>query len=349
MKIVICWSSIAGYWGACWRELQRQEGVDLFVLAFAPRDNAKFDAGIMEGLDYRLLDEGERKDNALVKKLVYEQKPDALIIVGWFVRPYRVLAQDPALAKVKKFMSVDTPWRNALQYVTRLRYSQYLRALDGAGVSGERSWQYVRRLGFESARIRRNMYSVDDAELTKIYKSRQQENWPRNFLFVGDYEHWKGIDVLVAAYQIYRGRVESPWTLTCCGNGHLKHLLADVEGVIDHGFVQPAYMPAVWLSAGVFVLPSRRDAWPLVIVEAGISGLPVIASDACGSAVEVLRHRYNGLFLPPDDVEQLAKAMIDCHECNLFEMGTNARKCAEGFGTGMWAERWLDAIENVSK
>ena len=63
----------------------------------------------------------------------------------------------------------------------------------------------------------------------------------------------------------------------------------------DRGFVQPADQAAIWAEHGAFALASRYDPWPLVIVEACAAGLPVIHSEACGSAVELVRpvrHRY---------------------------------------------------------
>jgi glycosyltransferase involved in cell wall biosynthesis len=342
MNITICWSAPSGYWGACWRALAASPDVRLHVIAFRPPAEAPFDEAVFAGLDYTLLDERERGDAAHVERLVVAQRPDVIQFVGWFVPAYRHVALSPRLRGVRKYMSLDTPWRHSLQRLTRLRYPRYLAALDGVGVTGERSWQYARRLGFPESAVRRNMYSVDDQTLGEVYASRTAGSRPRSFLFTGRYARVKAIDVLVAAYGRYRRSTPDPWPLVCCGGGELSGLLAGVEGIVDRGFVQPRDMPAVWREAGVFVLPSRFDPWPLVLVEAAQSGLPVIATNACGSAVEVLRHLYNGFIVPTDDPSALAAAMAACHGVDLALWGERARAHALGFTAALWAERWLE-------
>jgi len=342
MNVVICWSAPSGYWGACWRALAAVPGVRLHVIAFRPPAEAPFDEAVFAGLDYTLLDERQRTDAAAVERLVVELRPDVIQFVGWFVPAYRRVALSPRLRGARKYMSMDTPWRHGLQRLTGLRYRRYLAALDGVGVTGERSWQYARRLGFPESVIRRNMYSVDDEALGRVYAARDPGGRPRSFLFTGRYAGVKAIDVLLAAYARYRSAVADPWPLVCCGGGELGHLLAGAAGVVNRGFVQPRDMPAVWREAGVFVLPSRFDPWPLVLVEAAQSGLPVIATNACGSAVEVLRHRYNGFIVPTDDPVALADALAACHGVDLALWGERARAHALGFTAALWAERWLE-------
>jgi glycosyltransferase involved in cell wall biosynthesis len=164
--------------------------------------------------------------------------------------------------------------------------------------------------------------------------------WPRRFLFAGRYVPIKGIDMLVAAYRIYRGAVADPWPLTTCGSGPLKHLLEGVPGVTDRGFVQPVGLPAVFAEAGVFVLPSRLDPWGQVIVEAAASGLPVVCTQACGAAAENVRDYHNGLLVPAVDPGALAQAMIWMHEHYdaLPRMGRESQHLAAAYSAQRWAD-----------
>jgi glycosyltransferase involved in cell wall biosynthesis len=66
--------------------------------------------------------------------------------------------------------------------------------------------------------------------------------------------------------------------------------------------------PRDWFAAfDVFVLTSREDPFPLVCLEAGLLGRPVVAFD-CGGMTELL-DGTNGLIVPPLDVEAMAEAV----------------------------------------
>ena len=58
----------------------------------------------------------------------------------------------------------------------------------------------------------------------------------------------------------------------------------------------------------VFVLPSRFEGFPLVLLEAMLAGLPVVATDV-GSVAEAVQDGETGLLVPPDDVQALNEAL----------------------------------------
>lgn len=58
----------------------------------------------------------------------------------------------------------------------------------------------------------------------------------------------------------------------------------------------------------VFVLPSRWEALPLVLVEAMQAGVPLVATDV-GSVADLVEHRTTGLLVPPEDPAALAEAV----------------------------------------
>jgi glycosyltransferase involved in cell wall biosynthesis len=68
-------------------------------------------------------------------------------------------------------------------------------------------------------------------------------------------------------------------------------------------------MPAVFGNAAVVVLPSYREGLPVSLLEAGACGKPIIATDVPGCR-EVVRHRVNGLLIPPKNAIALADAIV---------------------------------------
>jgi len=67
-------------------------------------------------------------------------------------------------------------------------------------------------------------------------------------------------------------------------------------------------MPAVLGHAAVVVLPSYREGLPVSLLEAAACGKPIIATDVPGCR-EVVRHRVNGLLVPPRNAMALADAI----------------------------------------
>lgn len=71
-----------------------------------------------------------------------------------------------------------------------------------------------------------------------------------------------------------------------------------------------ADMASYFQRANFFVLPSIREGFPIVLLEAGLFQLPVIASRV-GGIPELLDHRENGILVTPSDVEELTLSLIE--------------------------------------
>jgi glycosyltransferase involved in cell wall biosynthesis len=360
MKVLICWSHISGYAAACWRALHALTTGTIVQVQFIAWESAgadiAFDSNLVAGLPIRMLAPNEYSNVDLLREHAAQFDPDVIVFPGWMHPPYMQVALSPSLRRARKLMYVDTPWRGTWrQRLARFRFASrriraYFDALDGAVVTGERSFQLLRHLGIPEQKIYRGTYGIDYASIASVYDQRIARGaWPRRFLFLGRYHEHKGIDVLLAAYAKYRAQVIDPWPLTCCGKGPLMNEVKSAPGVIDMGFVDPRQTPAIMAEHGALVLASAYDPWPLVIVEACAAGLPVIHSEACGSAVELVRPYYNGIGFGTGDVNGLARAMRWCHDQvdALPEMGRRGRPLAAAYAAPLWAKRWLAMFEDI--
>ncbi|MFF6956578.1 stealth conserved region 3 domain-containing protein [Streptomyces sp. NPDC088197] len=68
-------------------------------------------------------------------------------------------------------------------------------------------------------------------------------------------------------------------------------------------------MDEEWAKAGLCVLPSRNEAFPLVLLEMFAAGVPVVAYDIVTGPAEIIRHDVDGLLVPPGEIDLLAEAM----------------------------------------
>lgn len=88
-------------------------------------------------------------------------------------------------------------------------------------------------------------------------------------------------------------------------------------------------IPNILAQADIFVLCSNSEAFPVSILEAMASGLPVIAT-AVGGVPEAVIDGETGILVPPNNPEALSKAMLKLTTNPTFrqQMGMNARQRA---------------------
>jgi glycosyltransferase involved in cell wall biosynthesis len=138
----------------------------------------------------------------------------------------------------------------------------------------------------------------------------------RRFLFCGPLTPSACVDVLIDAFvSIAPGLPD--WDLLIVGQGELRRdLQARVPVEFSSrirflGDVSADKMPSCYRACDVLVDPSEDKSWGLEIIEAVACGMAVIASSVIGSAVELVRHRDNGLLVAPHSMGALAQAMRD--------------------------------------
>lgn len=88
-------------------------------------------------------------------------------------------------------------------------------------------------------------------------------------------------------------------------------------------------IPQILNASDVFVLSSDWEGYPLSVLEAMASGLPVISTDV-GGVPEIISNKISGLLVKPNNPESLSKAMVSLYEdSNLRDfMGQKGREIA---------------------
>src|SRR5262249_60376312 len=115
--------------------------------------------------------------------------------------------------------------------------------------------------------------------------------------------------------------------LKIAGEGELRESMAETlrpaqERVEFLGFKSWDELPQLYASADVLCVPSRYDGWGLVVPEGLAAGLPVIATDRMGAALEFVRTGKNGWLIAAVDEEALLGAL---REAATGELPSGAR------------------------
>lgn len=137
---------------------------------------------------------------------------------------------------------------------------------------------------------------------------------PFVFIWAGRLEHVKGVDLLLKAVKLLADRVDKPFSVRLAGRGSIREELEQkslILGVGDRvkfmGRLSREEMQREMQCANCFVLPSRYEAFGVVLIEAMATGLPVIATRSGGPDSIVTRE--NGLLIDPENADQLSMAM----------------------------------------
>lgn len=163
---------------------------------------------------------------------------------------------------------------------------------------------------------------------------------------VGDLSPEKGYqDLLPLLAELRSGGFENHTLLV--GDGPLRHELQQQAKRLGltgqaHFLGRRSDVPRLLAAADLFVLPSKTEGMPAVLIEAGLAGLPSAAFDV-GGVGEVVEHQVTGLLSPPGDFQGLAQALIALSEDPQRRslMGATARlRCHQQFDIRQVASKY---------
>jgi glycosyltransferase involved in cell wall biosynthesis len=156
----------------------------------------------------------------------------------------------------------------------------------------------------------------------------------------------KGFDRLIPAFAKVAGN-HPDWTLLICGGGPERKQL---ERLIEkHGVAHNVVLTGPVRnfeeqleSASLFVLSSRFEGFPMVMLEAMSKGLPVVGFDCPTGPAEIIDQRRNGILVPEGDVDGLAAAMEELIEDpdKRLRLGAAAATKAASFSLAVIGPRW---------
>ncbi|STR45536.1 glycosyltransferase involved in cell wall biosynthesis [Iodobacter fluviatilis] len=142
------------------------------------------------------------------------------------------------------------------------------------------------------------------------------------FLFAGRLSPEKGLHVLVRAFNH-----QSHGQLSVAGTGEDSFLLAQYPAIKQLGILSAGGVCLEMQKSAALILPSIwYENMPMILLEAFMNGLPVIAS-RIGALAELVEEGVTGLLFNVGDSADLAKKMqwaVD-HPDFMLEMGKNAR------------------------
>ncbi len=140
---------------------------------------------------------------------------------------------------------------------------------------------------------------------------------PQKYLvfFAGKLAHFKGVDVLLEAAKQYEGEYKNQIVTVIAGDGELSGMLKkkraeyELQNVHFLGNLPQPVLRKFYSAADVTAVPSRREPFGLVAIEALACGSPVVATDQ-GGLSDFINEKV-GALADVDDAVGLADCICD--------------------------------------
>ncbi len=181
----------------------------------------------------------------------------------------------------------------------------------------------------ELAQLSAELYGLDDNRIRTIYNGFDFETIDRlasepcpeldracfNIVSIGRLQEQKAVDqLLLALKQLEAKLLPKPLRVWVIGEGpdaaRLSRMTRELGLTSTVSFVGYQANPYRWLrNAQLFVLTSRSEGMPNVLVEAMACGTPVISTNCQFGPSEILNEAQLGTLIPVDDPDALAAAI----------------------------------------
>ena len=175
-------------------------------------------------------------------------------------------------------------------------------------------------------------------------------------LAVGRLDYQKGFDRLINIWKQALSTVHCPlsiagWQLDIVGDGPLREELQTKINQLGlqesvHLLSPTSDIQSVYLRSSIFVLTSRYEGLPMVLLEAQAYGLPIVSfACPCGPR-DIITNDVNGYLIDPQDESAFARRLIALmNDPSLRErLGQAALQASERFTEGHIMQQWEEVL-----
>ncbi len=243
------------------------------------------------------------------------------------------------------YNSITRAWKVARRLIYPIADAVTVQTEEGA--EWFRRWTWVRRLAVVPNAVR---YSTESG--VQVNEATTAVSCPF-ILAIGRLAKQKGFDLLLDAFH-RSGLIQMGWSLTILGIGPERSALEQQAARlgISRAVTMPGFVDVTpWLKqADLFVLSSRFEGFPNVLVEA-MQMRRACISFACPSGPrELIESNRNGVLVPVEDINGLSEALqrLAADPDLRDRLGAEASRVSERFSPALVYGRWLSLIDAVA-
>ena len=225
--------------------------------------------------------------------------PKALFVSGRMFKDYLYVAKRFKNKTIRVTIQDTMYYPSFKQFFKKIFrnffYKQYFDKFWGVGESQKR---YGLEVGFNERNILNGFYVADKKFFSRA-KIFTYHNNDLNILFIGRLVKEKNILSLVEVINKINSENKSNHIITIIGEGYLANKIKESNYVNYVGLKTQEKIIEIALDCDVFCLPSIYEPWGVVSHEMSALGLPILASELCGSSYDLVHEGYNGFKFNP--------------------------------------------------
>ncbi|MDP4285506.1 MAG: glycosyltransferase family 4 protein [Bacteroidota bacterium] len=283
------------------------------------KKNIEWDIPLLSGYNYEFIKNtakhpGTRKHSGIINpgliSAIENWKPDAILVNGWNFKSH-LQCINYFHKRIPVFFRGDSTLldeQNGIRSMVRkVALKSVYKKVDYALYVGLENKKYFLKYGVKEDHLVWTPHAIDNERFApgrdKIKLANEiKHNLNINgdqfvFLYAGKFEIKKDVLLLLDVFsQLNNTNVH----LVMVGNGEMESELkkrgGDNSNIHFLDFQNQKRMPLIYQLADVFVLPSKGpgETWGLCVNEAMASGKPVLVSNKCGCATDLIEEGKNG-------------------------------------------------------
>lgn len=242
--------------------------------------------------------------------------------------------------------SFDAYFNTPLKYYYRREFlfKKYISTLDAYIVLNENDaklyWEYMNI----KTTVIHNPVSFKSSDKSKCDKKR--------FIACGSLFPVKGFEMLIESFSVF-SKANDEWVLDIYGDGFCRENLQTL--IYKYNLSERVYLRGItkhvakeMLESSVYLLSSRWEGMPMVVLEALECGLPIVSFDI-PAILPLVKHQVNGLIVPKFDIHEYAKAMLKVanDETLRKKMGINSSNHADNFRVETIVDKWNNLFNTI--
>jgi glycosyltransferase involved in cell wall biosynthesis len=346
----VVWILYADHSGICYYPLSlKVHTIDLGINYY--EDDWKSRWHILKGILIR-----RRKHYWALRKALNDIQPDVVISVGQSeknllpaVRGKWVIIREFHFGRNYRHLVSHSFFNRLLalggSFVDSFTLKKYDRIVVLTQEDKERNWS-----GWNSVSVIPNL-----VHLSSSHASLESNK----IIAAGRLVYQKDYSSLIRAFALVAKRFPQ-WSLDIFGEGDERENLSTL--IISLGLSEVVHLKGLCSKIqetmsgySIFALSSRFEGFPLALVEALSSGLPVVSyACPCGPR-DIIRDGVDGFIVPPEDEATMAERICQLIEDETLrrKMGASALERAKEFSLGkvipMWTSLFNELIENKKR